>query len=85
MSVWASISTGAGIGLLIAFFGNLYVLPAVLKMQQKVVSDNYRAPLFGWNRDQMGKATTLMYRVGLPLFFAFLGGITGYQFAGAGQ
>lgn len=76
---------GAAAGLLIALFGNLVVLPYVLKQQDKKIAVDYRAPVFGWDKQRMASLTRLMYRIQMPIIFALVGAVFAIQVFGGSQ
>jgi hypothetical protein len=76
---------GAVVGLLIALFGNLVVLPYVLTQQDRKVAPDYRAPVFGWEKPRIASITKLMYRVQMPILFALIGAVTAVQMFGGSQ
>jgi len=76
---------GAVLGLLIALFGNLVVLPYVLRQQDRKVALDYRAPVFGWGKPRIASITKLMYRVQMPILFAPIGAVTAVQMFGGSQ
>jgi hypothetical protein len=76
---------GAAAGLLLALFGNLVVLPYVLKQQDRRIAADYRAPIFGWDKQRTASLTRLMYRVQMPILFAFIGAVFAIQVFGGSK
>jgi Na+-driven multidrug efflux pump len=76
---------GAAAGLLLALLGNLVVLPYVLKQQDKKIATDYRAPIFGWDKQRTASLTRLMYRVQMPILFAFVGAVSAIQVFGGSE
>jgi hypothetical protein len=64
---------GAGAGLLVAVFGNVVILPYVLRHQERRLAAGYRDPILGWDKDQLAAVTRTMYRVIMPVFFGLMG------------
>ncbi len=64
---------GALIGLVLALFGNLVVLPLVLKRQKAWFERRGDVPFFGGDRAKTLKFTSLMYRVYMPILFSIIG------------
>ncbi|MGN6769643.1 MAG: hypothetical protein ACTHJQ_07350 [Rhizobiaceae bacterium] len=56
-------------GLLLALFGNVVVLPFVLRWQSEWLRSGRR----GWDRERAAATTTLAYRFLMPLVFAIVG------------
>ncbi|MFI0846757.1 hypothetical protein [Mesorhizobium sp. IMUNJ 23232] len=76
---------GVAAGLLIALFGNVVVLPYVLKQQDRKFAADYRAPVFGWDKQRMASMTRLMYRVQIPIIFALVGAVFAIHVFGGSQ
>jgi hypothetical protein len=60
-------------GLLLALFGNVVVIPFVLRRQSEWLGSGRRIPFIGWDRERAAAATTLAYRFLIPLVFAIVG------------
>ncbi len=73
---------GALAGLLVALFGNVLVLPFVLRTQDDRFSDSWKSPVFGWNKVKVAKLTKLMYRVQMPVLFSIIGAMLALQMFG---
>ncbi|PAQ07210.1 hypothetical protein [Mesorhizobium temperatum] len=76
---------GAAAGVLVALFGNVVVLPYVLRQQDQRLAANYRVPVFGWDKQVLGFVTRLAYRFLMPVFFGFLGAIAAIQIFGSAE
>jgi hypothetical protein len=66
---------GICVGLLVALFGNVAVLPFVLRQQAERLGSNGRVPLVGWDSERLAAMTKLAYRLVLPLVFAIVGAV----------
>jgi hypothetical protein len=62
-------------GLLVALFGNVVVLPFVLRHQAERLGSHGRVPLFGWDSERLAMMTRFAYRLVLPLVFAIVGAV----------
>lgn len=76
---------GAAAGLLAALFGNLVVLPYVLRHQDRRLAANYRAPITGWDKARLASRTRLVYRLQMPIVFAVVGAIGAMHVLGSGE
>ncbi|MBZ9743338.1 MULTISPECIES: hypothetical protein [unclassified Mesorhizobium] len=76
---------GVVAGLLVAMFGNVVVLPYVLRQQGQKLSANYRAPIFSWDRQQVASLTRAAYRFLMPILFGFVGAVTAIQVFGGAE
>ncbi|MER8389763.1 hypothetical protein NKG60_01695 [Mesorhizobium sp. M1428] len=76
---------GAVVGVLVAVFGNIVVLPYVLRQQDRRLAANYRVPVFGWDKQKMASLTRLMYRFQMPVLFGFIGAIAAIQIFGGAE
>ncbi|RWB34882.1 hypothetical protein [Mesorhizobium sp.] len=76
---------GAAVGVLFALFGNVVVLPYVLRQQDQRVAANYRVPVFGWDKQKMASLTRLMYRFLMPAIFGFVGAVAAIQIFGGAE
>jgi hypothetical protein len=72
---------GALLGLGAALFGNLVVLPWVLKAQRNRRESDASTPMSGW--DRIALMTKFNYRIVMPLLFGFIGYEFGTTFMGA--
>ncbi len=84
MSVYGLI--GAGVGLLVAVLGNLFVFPFVMKMRRERFGD--RPTSLSPEQSQRRKALIeyafmFQYRVVMPILFSVFGYIFGNQLLGA--
>lgn len=73
---------GALIGLLIAVFANLFVLPTVLRAQEDGYVMGRQSPLAPKSRERVARFTTIMYRIMMPLLFSFVGAMAGLSVFG---
>jgi hypothetical protein len=64
-------AAGAAVGLMIALLSNLFVLPHVLESQRR----GPQSSGFLGSPERLALATTLIYRISMPLVFAFVGWI----------
>ena len=64
---------GALVALAIVAIANVVLLPLVLRDQRHRLSDDWRAPVVGWSREDLARYTRLVYRFVLPVLFAFVG------------
>ncbi|MER8545940.1 hypothetical protein [Mesorhizobium sp. M0701] len=76
---------GAAVGVLVALFGNVVVLPYVLRQQDQRLAANYRVPVFGWDKQILASMTRLAYRFLMPVFFGFIGAIAATQIFGGAE
>ncbi|MER8761511.1 MULTISPECIES: hypothetical protein [unclassified Mesorhizobium] len=76
---------GAVVGVLVAIFGNIVVLPYVLRQQERRLAANYRVPVFGWDKQKLASFTRLMYRFQMPVIFGFIGAIAAMQIFGGAE
>ena len=76
---------GAVVGVLVALFGNVVVLPYVLRQQDQRLAANYRVPVFGWDKQKLASFTRLMYRFQMPVIFGFIGAIAAVQIFGSAE
>lgn len=76
---------GAGAGLLVAVFGNIVVLPYVLRQQGLRISANYQAPVLGWDKQKVASLTKAAYRFLVPILFGFVGAITAIKVFGGAE
>ncbi|ESW79589.1 MULTISPECIES: hypothetical protein [unclassified Mesorhizobium] len=76
---------GAVAGVVVALFGNLVVLPYVLRQQEQRLAANYRAPVFSWDKQKLAALTTLAYRFLMPVLFGFVGAIAAIQIFGGAE
>ncbi|TIU30530.1 MAG: hypothetical protein E5W27_00785 [Mesorhizobium sp.] len=76
---------GAAVGVLVAIFGNVVLLPFVLRQQNQRLAENYRAPVFGWDKQKVASLTRLMYRFQMPILFGFVGAVAAIQIFGSGE
>nr|WP_321979870.1 hypothetical protein [uncultured Cohaesibacter sp.] len=72
-------SLGAFVGLVIALVANLAVLPAVLKAQEDGFIMGRKTVLSSMTPDTVARITRFMYRVPMPLLFAFVGFLAGLK------
>ncbi|SFO25400.1 hypothetical protein SAMN04488056_104134 [Cohaesibacter marisflavi] len=72
-------SLGAFVGLAIALVANLVVLPAVLKAQEDGFIMGRKTVLSSMTPDTVARITRFMYRVPMPLLFAFVGFLAGLK------
>jgi hypothetical protein len=75
-------SIGATLGLVLAAFANLIVLPWVLRQQETRLAADWRAPVLGWGRDQLARMTKFSYRFTMPIIFGILGFVFGKKVFG---
>jgi hypothetical protein len=75
MTFAAAVFIGCSAGLLVALFGNLVLLPMVLKQQELHMSETYRFPLLGWNRTKIAAGTIIVYRYVTPVIFCTVGSV----------
>jgi hypothetical protein len=66
---------GATAGLLVALFGNLVLLPYVLRHQDRHLSADYRTPVAGWDKQKIASLTRLMYCYFMPVFWVAFGAL----------
>ncbi|MDX8454033.1 hypothetical protein RFM98_14820 [Mesorhizobium sp. VK9D] len=76
---------GAVAGLLVALFGNVVVLPYVLRQQGRRISANYQAPVFGWDKQKVASLTRVAYRFLMPILFGFVGAVAAIQVFGGAE
>jgi hypothetical protein len=76
---------GAAVGVLVAVFGNIVVLPRVLRQQDRSVAADYRAPLTGWDKQKMASWTRFVYRLQMPIVFGVVGAIAAVHMFGSGE
>jgi hypothetical protein len=76
---------GAAVGVLVAIFGNVVLLPYVLRQQNQRFAANYRVPVFGWDKQKLAALTRLMYRFQMPIIFGFIGAIAAIQIFGGAE
>ncbi|TPI19129.1 hypothetical protein [Mesorhizobium sp. B4-1-1] len=76
---------GAVAGLLVAFFGNVVVLPYVLRQQGQRISANYQVPVFGWDMRKVASLTRVAYRFLMPILFGFVGAVAAIQLFGGAE
>nr|WP_321456895.1 hypothetical protein [uncultured Cohaesibacter sp.] len=70
-------SIGAVVGLMIAVFANIVVLPYVLKAQEDGFVLGRKATISNMGPEAMARFTRFMYRVPMPVMFAFVGWFVG--------
>ena len=75
---------GASLGIGLVVLANLLLLPFVLRRQREQLPETYRTPIVGWDRDQMGIITRLMYRFVMPVVFGLMGAYAAILFLGGG-
>jgi hypothetical protein len=76
---------GAAVGVLVAFFGNVVVLPYVLRQQDQRLAASYRVPVFGWDKRILASMTRLAYRFLMPVLFGFVGAVAAIQIFGSAE
>jgi hypothetical protein len=76
---------GALAGLAVALLANLFLLPIVLRQQERWVPDVKRTPITGWNNHNMKLYSTFMYRFALPVFLAVVGWAGAVQMFGGAK
>jgi len=74
---------GAAAGLLVALFGNVVLLPYVLRHQDRHLSADYRTPVAGWDKQKMASLTRLIYRYFMPVFWVAFGALAAVLTFGA--
>lgn len=72
-------SLGAFVGLAIALMANLFVLPAVLKAQEDGFILGRKTALGTMSQESVARFTRFMYRIPMPLMFAFVGFLAGLK------
>ncbi|WP_316862671.1 hypothetical protein [uncultured Cohaesibacter sp.] len=72
-------SLGALIGLIIALVANLVVLPAVLKAQDDGFVLGRQWTPSKMSKESLARLTRFMYRVPMPVLFAFVGYFAGLR------
>jgi hypothetical protein len=76
---------GAAAGVLVALFGNVVVLPYVLRQQDRRLAASYRAPITGWDKHKLASWTKLVYRLQMPIVFGLVGAISAVHMFGSGE
>ncbi|WP_119307541.1 hypothetical protein [Cohaesibacter haloalkalitolerans] len=74
---WMAGSLGALLGLLIAVFANIVVLPAVLRAQENGFLLGRETAPGSMSKETMARLTRFFYRVPMPVLFAFVGWFAG--------
>jgi hypothetical protein len=74
---------GALFGLIVVAFGNIAVLPWVLRRQKERFNSGWKDPIFGWDQEAVARITKFGYRFVMPILFAFVGFQSGAKFVGA--
>jgi hypothetical protein len=85
MSDLAAGFLGATAGVIVALFGNIVVLPYVLRQQERRLPASYRAPVTGWDKQKMASITKLLYRFQMPIVFGLVGAAFAVQMLGGGE
>lgn len=73
---------GAVIGLLVAVLANLVVLPHVLRAQDEGFVMGRKTVLGADNQEKVAQLTRFMYRILMPVLFAFVGWFAGLKVFG---
>ena len=82
MSPFIAGSLGALIGLLIALVANLWVLPSVLRAQEEGFILGRKTVLASMSQESVARLTRFMYRIPMPVTFAFVGWFGGLNVFG---
>lgn len=76
---------GAVAGLSVALFGNVVLLPYVLRQQDRRLPAHYRTPVIGWDKQKIAQATRLAYWYLFPVFFGLFGVLVAFNMFGSGK
>ena len=82
MTILTAGMAGSLLGILFAVVANLFVLPHVLRAQQEGFVMGRKTVLTSENKEKVALMTRFMYRIPMPILFAFVGWFAGLKVIG---